>query len=107
MTGNVRDSVAIEDILLTYCSNRALIAGFGESSYGSIYRRFVIGRFQPGCPDADLLNFNACSGIQGLRYAPDARAAMHAIDVQYELCHDVLLFALMIRAWNRCRPARS
>jgi hypothetical protein len=26
---------------------------------------------------------------------------MHAIDAQYELCHDVLLFPLMILARNR------
>jgi hypothetical protein len=44
----------------------------GERRYRSIYGRFVIGRLQPGCPDAYLLNFNASSGIQGLRYAPDA-----------------------------------
>jgi hypothetical protein len=83
--------------LLQSCSE----AGFGERGYRGIDRRLVLWRFQTGRPDAYFLNFNAARGIQSLGYAPNTRPAMHAIDAQYELCHDVLLFPLMILARNR------
>jgi hypothetical protein len=78
--------------------------GLGESRYRGIHGRLFVRRLESGRSDANLLNLNSPGGIQGLRYAPNARAAMHAIDAQYELCHDVLLVVLMILALKRCSP---
>jgi hypothetical protein len=106
MTGNVSDSVSIEaivDSLLQACAE----PGLGERSYRGIHGRFLVGRLQSGRPDTYLPNFNSLGGIQGLRYAADAGAAMHSIDAQYELRHDAPPVGLMIRALYRCNPVRS
>ena len=67
------------------------VAGLGQSGNREVDRRVPCGCVEPRGAQPYFLYLYSLGRGQGLLHAANTRTTMHAIDVQCELCHYVLL----------------